>query len=572
MTNKKQHRNFKKLYMEPDNQPFSEVMSNGKRYTVPRFQRDYSWESEQWEELWQDIEQVQESRTQHFMGYLVFQTEDSKEFQVIDGQQRLTTLSILILVALNKLRELVNNGIEVEPNQQRIDTYKRSYIDVFDPVTLTTKPKLFLNRHNSAHFTSVVKEWEIVVQRNMIKTNRKINNAFEFFQKKFRNYRSGEEIATTLSNIENGLLFTTITVQDDLNAYTVFETLNSRGLHLSTPDLLKNYLLSTMAKEGAYHDEQFDDFETAWQNILEQLGETEFTSFLRSYHGIKQKLVNKRELYITLKKDVSLPSKVLPYLEDLKKHAPVYAALQNHNDSFWNNYEGKYSNVRQYLEVLKIFKIKTPLSLLMAGYFRLSPEDFISFVKTIAMVSIRYNVICDKAPKNQEQHYNKLTNKLVVSDMTLSDLINELKPVYPYDEEFELAFLKMTMPSRQSSKKILFLLRKIEQHLGKKEPSLSLTLEHVLPFSPSDEWQCYFGRSNYENGIDRLGNMALLPSTENMGQENFAQKRETLQKSGYVINKNIAKYEEWNMDILEEHQKWLAKQAKAVWKISQLKG
>lgn len=559
--------------MDPDNQLFSGVMSNRKRYIIPRFQRDYSWESEHWGELWEDIEQMRENKAQHFMGYLVFQTQDGKTFQVIDGQQRLITLSIVILTAIKKLKELVAAGNEPDANEQRIKIYQDAYIGVSDPVTLRTEPKLVLNRHNDAHFRSLVKNTATTRQRNLISTNRQLDRAFRFFDSRFQSCQSGEAVAAILGDIEDGLLFTTITVQDDLNAYTVFETLNARGLRLSTPDLLKNYLLSVLANDPAYSEGHFVDFEEQWAGIIEQLGEFEFTNFLRSHRGMKERLVNKRELFRVLKKDVNAPAGVLPYLDDVKKHAAVYAALQNQDDKFWSEEGGKYEDARQHLEVLNLFRIKTPLSLMMAGFEKLlSPRDFISLLKQLAVVSIRYNVICNKSAKEQESLYNEMANELMgeYPNLKHGNLTDSLQAVYPDDASFSAAFAAKTMSSTRDSKKILFLLRKIEQQLDGEEPPLTLTLEHVLPASPDDAWQERFGRNNYEDGINRLGNIALLPRKQNLGQENFATKREVLGDSPYKINQHIAEYEEWNMDSLQDHQKWLAKQAKTVWKITQL--
>ncbi len=571
MSTKKRPAGFKKIYLEPDNQLFSEVMSNGKKYIIPRFQRDYFWEFGHWEELWQDIEEMRESRTQHFMGYLVFQTGDGKTFQIIDGQQRLTTLSIIVLAALGKLKKLIGEGVEPKENAARIEIYQNTYVGISDPVTLTTEPKLILNRHNNSHFRAITNQFEITAQRNIVLTNRKINQAFRFFKDKFLHCASGEAVAKILADIADGLLFTTITVQDDLNAYTVFETLNARGLHLSTPDLLKNYLLSTMASEKNYSEQHFRYFEEQWGYILDQLGETEFTGFLRSYRGIHNKLVNKRDLFHALKQDVKSPTDVLFYLEDLKKYAPVYAALQNPHDNFWNENDGLYSGARTHLEILKLFNIKTPLSLLMAGFSELPDKDFISLLKHVVAVTIRYNIICGKPPPDQERIYNQMANTLANNAGTpLPHLIGMLKPVYPDDAEFLTAFSSKSMPSRQSSKKIVFLLRKIEQQISSEEPPLTLTLEHVLPFSPDDAWQDYFGRSTYEDAIGRLGNMALLPARQNKGQERFAEKRAVLRGSTYAINRHIAEYPEWNMDNLQDHQKWLAKKAKTIWRISQL--
>ena len=118
------------------------------------------------------------------------------------------------------------------------------------------------------------------------------------------------------------------------------------------------------------------------------------------------------------------------------------------------------------------------------------------------------------------------------------------------------------------SRQIMFLLRKLERHLSggaDEAPAVNLTIEHVLPRNPGEEWQDAFGPDNWRSAADRLGNMAILPRSRNMSQEPFEEKRCLLLESGYRINRHIAEYTEWNMESLEDHQRWLADQARNVW-------
>lgn len=95
-------------------------------------------------------------------------------------------------------------------------------------------------------------------------------------------------------------------------------------------------------------------------------------------------------------------------------------------------------------------------------------------------------------------------------------------------------------------------------------------MEHVLPYNPASDWQEYFGLDTYSEAIDRLANFALLPAPKNRAadRESFADKKRLLKDSGLKINRQIAAYEDWNMDAINRHQKWLADQARTVWKIS----
>src|SRR5437773_2410284 len=130
------------------NQTFRQVFGNGLSYTIPRFQRDYSWTADEWDDLWQDIQGTiaPNGEPAHYMGYLVLQTQDNRNFEVIDGQQRLTTLSLLVLGVLKVLQDLIDAGVDADNNRLRIEQLRNSYIGYLDPVTLIPRSKLSLNR------------------------------------------------------------------------------------------------------------------------------------------------------------------------------------------------------------------------------------------------------------------------------------------------------------------------------------------------------------------------------------------------------------------------------------------
>ncbi len=139
------------------NDTYRKLIGNGLTYRIPRFQRDYSWTDEEWEDLWLDILGVLNAGGEpaHYMGYLVLQSDDDKTFDVIDGQQRLTTLSIIILAVLKNFRRLIENGVDASRNQQRLEQIRQTYIGYVDPVTLVPRSKLTLNRNNDTYYQNV---------------------------------------------------------------------------------------------------------------------------------------------------------------------------------------------------------------------------------------------------------------------------------------------------------------------------------------------------------------------------------------------------------------------------------
>lgn len=134
---------------------FGDLVSNNKKYIIPRFQRDYSWTEEQWEDLWEDIEAAINEANEHYMGYLVLQTSNNKEFLIIDGQQRFTTITLIILAAIKSISKLSNKE-EFEENNKRIETLKEKYIGHIDPVSLEYDNNLILNKNNNAFYKDYI--------------------------------------------------------------------------------------------------------------------------------------------------------------------------------------------------------------------------------------------------------------------------------------------------------------------------------------------------------------------------------------------------------------------------------
>ena len=132
------------------NNTFRQLMGNGLSYRVPQFQRDYSWAADEWDDLWLDIIGLfgEEPEPAHYMGYLVLQSADSRAFDIIDGQQRMTTLSLLMLAAVSHLTDLAAPDASEDPQYRRARQLRSNYIGYLDPVSLVPRSKLTLNRHN----------------------------------------------------------------------------------------------------------------------------------------------------------------------------------------------------------------------------------------------------------------------------------------------------------------------------------------------------------------------------------------------------------------------------------------
>ncbi|SJM95694.1 DUF262 domain-containing protein [Crenothrix polyspora] len=142
------------MLMEPTNQTFQELLSNGVKYQVPRFQRDYAWDKEQWEDLWSDIETINNEQY-HYMGYIVLQRKSQHDFEVIDGQQRLITLSLMVLAAMKNIQLLIHKNAEAAENTERLRVLTERYVGSKNAISLKVDSKLSLNRNNGANFKTI---------------------------------------------------------------------------------------------------------------------------------------------------------------------------------------------------------------------------------------------------------------------------------------------------------------------------------------------------------------------------------------------------------------------------------
>ena len=560
------------MQFDTKNQSFRQIMGNGIRYEVPRFQRDYSWSEEQWEELWLDIEGC-DANDQHYMGYLVLQSTDNKNFVVIDGQQRLTTISILILATLYRFKNL--------NDEKRLSTIKNNFIGFTDPVTLNQKNKLVLNRNNNTYFDTYLCELIEPAERNINQSNHLMRKALNWFKKKIDG-QDGTQMAKFVEHLADCLVFTTITVTKDSNAYSIFETLNARGVKLSVPDLVKNYLFSTIDRNNTLHDEEIKHLDLKWETIVTQLGQYKFSDFIRVDWNSRYDLAGGKELFKRIKGKINDNSKAREYLNALLKNSEIYSALRSENDEFWRNHkDGLYNSeprLKQYLKTLILFNVVAPLNTLLAAFKRFSHTDFIKFLGFIETISVRYNFICKKPTNEQHRVYSEVA--LMISnneDITPQKTLSILQKIYPSDNQFLSSFEDSTLKVAKSEKRARYLIYRIEKSLSSDTIGNfdDLTLEHILPKKFDSEWEKNFDdKEKMHSFMDRIGNMAILPRTTNnaLGNKTFNEKKPVFKKSGLKTTEKCAEYDQWNEESISARQKWLGKKACSLWTISGFNG
>lgn len=566
--------------LDTDTANFSDIIGNGKIYRVPLYQRDYSWEEEHWDDLWQDIINLQaDSSAYHYMGAIVLQDGSSeKEFFIIDGQQRLVTLSILAIAVIAKIKQLQESGIEVEENAERVSLLRNDYLGRKNPSSLFYSSKLFLNKNNDNFYqTNLLQFRNPINPKSLNDSDKLLWQAYNYFLTKLSelNLKTGREFSDFLNDsVARQLLFIQINVVDEINAYTVFETLNARGVELTSTDLLKNYLFSLVNSE---HD--LEHIQRQWIKISDTVSIKKLPEFLRIYINSKEKLIRKEGLFKSIKNKFQKFAvndrgyEVLKLLDELEKYAYFYQALSQASHELWRIDNSCAKAIRNAVKIIDLFRVKQLYPLLFSAYEKFytnNPDNFYKILKICLVISFRYNIIGGKNPNELERSYNEAAIKLNNSSIKLpEEVFQYLKRVYIDDDVFTNDFSYKTIKTSSGKKIIRYILFSLEYDNAYSYDfeDDDATIEHILPENPSNDWESIFSYKEQENYIYRLGNYTLLEPRINRDIKNkiYTEKQPFYSQSQYKLTQEI-KSPQWDKDSLQKRQETIAQRAAHIWR------
>lgn len=547
------------------------LLGNGMRYSVPPYQRDYSWKEEHWEDLWLDLVEVSEDEnSQHYMGAVVLQQNDRELFTVIDGQQRLATLSIVVLASVSLLEERAFGEIEKDDNSERARLLRDGFLGTKDPGSLRYSSKLSLNRNDDTFYQGTLLQLKSPhAPSRLPHSNRLLWQAFGYFRSKLAERFPGNEEGGSLARFINEaiaqrLLFIRVQVDDDLSAYTVFETLNARGLDLTASDLLKNYLMALVARRS---DTDLKHVLDQWSRITDTVGIRILPDFLRHHLNSRQPFVRQERLFKAIKADVRTAEDVFALLDELERSAVLYQALQDPYDPYWVELPVAKEQVR----ILNLLGVKQFKSLALSTGRKL-PNSLQDLLRFCMLISVRYTIIGDLNPSELERVYNEVAVSIERGTLSTTDQIREaLRQVAVSDEDFRDAFSRRTIAASGRSKKVVrYILCALERQLGHpdvKDETCAATIEHILPENLGNSWEAIYSHDQHERFVNRLGNYTLLDPSRNrdLGNLSFADKLAGFQQSGYRMTSRISA-SEWTPDLIEARQREMAGWAATVWK------
>jgi len=557
------------LLLNTSTPTLGEVFSNGKTFEVPRFQRHYAWDQDQWEELWEDLIQCEQTGQDHYLGAIVLKTfAGRKHFEVIDGQQRLVTISLVLLAAIDTLQQWAAAGLDADANQQRASLIRDRFLSTQDPASLTFTSRLKLNAHNDGFYRANLLQLRApVAPARLPDSDKLLWRGFQFFRQQLTErfpvaQADAQSLARLVETLADRFLFIQIQVSDELDAYTVFETLNARGTQLTVTDLLKNYVFSRVASSSA----DLEVAELSWARIVGGK-EREFARLLRHFWNSHHGVTRPPRLFKDIRSRVQTGQQAFDLLNQLESTAVLHAALsQPASDALWAEWPG----ARQHAQELDLFQVTQCFPLLYACWDvqrALLPEA----LRICAVISFRYVVIGRLNTQPMERAYVKAALEVRAGRIsTPRALFEALRTLYVADEQFESDFAMAQVSTAKSRVLPRYILYRIENHLAGTSLSFESdqgTVEHILPENPDEHW--VQAVPEYLNDIYRLGNYTLLERSLNAQAARLplAGKRPLYAASGYELSRRFA-WDDWNHSNIEARQKWMAKQALACWRLN----
>ena len=551
-------------------QTAGQIFKTDFKYKVPPHQRNFSWTLDEVEQLWEDLyEAIQEDRSEYFMGTIVVQEDrESKIRTIIDGQQRLATLT-MIFSAIRAVYHAKDDDRDAEIYME--------YLGMKDRRTRDVESRLTLNELNDRHFKRLVID---NIENDDLKaatkdkaqgqSNLLLSRAAQFIRSAIQNMvRDEKNFENYLIELEefiaNRVVLICVVVGDEADAYLIFETLNDRGLELSISDLLKNYVFGRAGNS-------LMEVRRQWDEIALLLGDRNITQFLRHYWLSKYGVVRERDLYKAMKQKFVSKNAVLRIITELRDAADKYAAIFSADHSLW---EGYSTNCMKDLNTLQLFNISQFRPLILASLDVMTLDQVQKVVHIIVIVSIRYSIIGSLGTGNIEKAYSdasiSVRNKEADTPAKVFSLLNK---ICPDDTRFKEDFSQKSIGKSNLARYILSCIVNEKESNKVRElirDETKITLEHIMPKTRNQNW-LYAAESEeeYNEHVNRLGNLTLMEKSINRaaGSISFLEKKEQAYSlSEITLNKELCNYSVWTVSEIECRQKDLADIALKVWSL-----
>ena len=534
-------------------------LDSTKQFILPIFQRRYSWERRHCEQLWNDVLRVGENEDipSHFLGSIVSIGDGSPtvpKFLVIDGQQRLTTLALL-LSTLGRAIEVKN--VDIRMDRSRLEGY---YL-FNDKEEGELRYKQLLTPHDKDTLIQLLEDGEASDNTSLLVEN------YRFFEDKLKRV----DLETVYKGIQKLMVVDIALDSRSDNPQLIFESLNSTGLSLSQADLIRNYVL--MGQESNIQNRLY---ETYWYPMEQSFG-TEYAKrfdlFIRDYLTLKTRQIpNKGHVYESFKRyvaDKREPEALEAIIKEIVLYSKHYVRI--------TLLEEADRELRACLEDIHALSVEVAFPFLLGVYEdytqgQIQKAEVIEILRLIESYVFR-RAICGIPTNNLNKIFATLTGQIDKDNYlrTLKGFFARTTGThrFPSDNEFQRELLIKDVYHLRTRD---YLLRKLEND-GRKEPIRveNYTIEHVMPQTLSEAWQSELGenwRETHEKYLHTIGNLTLTGYNSELSNKSLIDKQ--LMEGGFLdsplrLNESLREVNEWNEIAIVDRAEMLSEKAHKIW-------
>jgi uncharacterized protein with ParB-like and HNH nuclease domain len=544
---------------------FQQLLNGKIQYRVPLFQRTYSWNQEQWEKLWDDILEIYmlDKPRNHFIGAIVTlpihdAPERAAKFILIDGQQRLTTLLLLLAVIRKKAERMDLKSLAAQITEECL-------INKFATLE-EERIKLLPTKRDRLPFWTA-----ILVQTPDDDTQ--IGAVWRFFEKVIEDgdlFGKPIELPKLKVRVTDYLDLVSITLDPDDSPHRIFESLNNTGMRLGPSDLIRNYLFMRIPDE----QRQQETYDSAWFPMQEGLGD-HLDAFFWRYLMKDGALIRWEETYSQMQTvvegDRKLDNSQIPdFLRELGIYSSYYRRL------IWPDKHEQNTVLREHLSHLNSWEVEVAYPFLLNIFHTLASgritADEVAHVLSMIESFVVRRTVCGIPTNRLRYIFANMSPSIDAASYVESSREYLLRNEWPGDAEFRDKFqtFRLYIPGRLARTRLV--LGALERSFGHKEPielKETITIEHIMPQTLNEQWRKMLGERAveiYGQWLHTVGNLTLSGYNPDMGNQSFEEKKKVLRESHIELTRDIVECEVWNESTIKVRGAMLADRAVVVWK------
>lgn len=530
--------------MQVEAVPIIKMLEPNRCYKVPIYQRKYNWGREHCKTLYDDIVNIgkDESNLEHFLGSITCVTESNSlyvsKFQIIDGQQRLTTIMLLICALKQS-----NSSIKDDVFDQLL--FNRPYPD--------DNYSLILGKSDDKTFKN------ILLNKSLEESNNIADN-YNYFKKLLSSDIDYEKIWRGIGK----LTVVNVTINDKSDAQKIFESMNSTGLDLSETDMIKNYIL--MPYNESKQTQMYEHYWEPMEQKFQEHDDDTFDEFLRMYlMMMSKKPISKKCVYSSFKKYVMELDK-----EDVIKSIFEYSQYYSNIIMISPHSSSRLNKIIKYIYDQNASTAHSFLLKVLGDYQSeiIDEDKAVAIFKLIDSYLLRCRV-CETG-RDSNKTFPELIGKIKNDDYANS-IENALMLKtgvrwFPRDIEFRDKLKDLRLYSNQNLCR--YILDRLEPDSKEKVPADDLQIEHIMPKTLSKEWENDLGNNHkeiHEKYLNTIGNLTLTGNNQKLSNSRFIEKCAIYRHSNIQLTRALAEYSDWSDKRIIARAEFLTNRALKLW-------